>query len=178
MQTVVTLARGCDITAPVLFCGGPLTFIPALRKAFADYLNLSLEKDFVLPEKGNLIPAWGAALAMTPHDISLSALLRLLETRLGNISCSGSSLPPIFKDQSEYSRWKERLVRYGIQRAELKARVQQVVIGIDSGSTTTKIVVLDADDRMVYSYYHDNNGNPIKAVEDGLRELYEECQRK
>lgn len=178
VQTVVTLARGCDITAPVLFCGGPLTFIPALRKAFADYLNLSLEKDFVLPEKGNLIPAWGAALAMTSHDISLSALLRLLETRLGNIPCSGSSLPPIFKDQSEYSRWKERLVRHGIQRAELKAGVQQVVVGIDSGSTTTKIVVLDADDRMVYSYYRDNNGNPIKAVEDGLRGLYEECQRK
>ena len=63
VQTTVTLARGCNIVAPVLLCGGPLTFIPALRKAFDNYLNLSQDTDFILPEKGNLIPAWGAALA-------------------------------------------------------------------------------------------------------------------
>ena len=63
VQTTVTLARGCNIVAPVLLCGCPLTFIPALRKAFANYLNLSQDTDFILPEKGNLIPAWGAALA-------------------------------------------------------------------------------------------------------------------
>jgi len=62
VQTVVTLSHGQDIEAPILFCGGPLTFIPALRKAFADYLHLD-ENQMVLPEKSNLVPAWGASIA-------------------------------------------------------------------------------------------------------------------
>ena len=178
VQTVVTLARGYDIVAPVLLCGGPLTFIPALRKSFADYLKLSLEEDFVLLEKGNLVPAWGAALTETSCSVNLSALVELLEKQSGEIHYSSNNLPPIFKDQADYQQWKVRLVRHGIQRAEMKTGVQYATIGIDSGSTTTKIVVLDADDRILYSYYHDNNGNPIKVVEDGLQKLHEECRRK
>lgn len=61
VQTVTTLAHGHEINAPVLLCGGPLSFIPALRKAFAEYLGLPPES-LILPDKANLIPAWGAAL--------------------------------------------------------------------------------------------------------------------
>ena len=61
VQTIVTLAHGWDIQAPVLFCGGPLNFIPALRKAFSEYLHLK-DEDMVLPENGTLLPATGAAL--------------------------------------------------------------------------------------------------------------------
>ena len=61
VQVVVTLAHGCEIKPPVLFCGGPLTFLPALRKAFTDYLHLR-EQDIILPENSHLIPAWGARL--------------------------------------------------------------------------------------------------------------------
>ena len=65
-----------------------------------------------------------------------------------------------------------------MQRTELTSGIQQATIGIDSGSTTTKIVVLDENNRILYSYYHDNKGNPIKAVEEGLQKLHKECQEK
>ena len=105
VQTIVTLAHGCDIVAPILLCGGPLTFIPALRKSFANYLQLSEENDFLLPEKSNLIPAWGAALTEnsrkiyqkrhTSHKTAFHLFLRMKRNicngRTGwhNMMCSG-----------------------------------------------------------------------------------------
>lgn len=68
VQTITTLSRGCDISLPVLFCGGPLTFIPALRKAFVDYLQLS-DGDWVVPGQSHLIPAWGAALSAKGRQV-------------------------------------------------------------------------------------------------------------
>lgn len=72
----------------------------------------------------------------------------------------------------------KRKDQYKIQYASLRPGLQEATIGIDSGSTTTKIVVLDNNHRILYSYYHDNNGNPIKTVENGLQKLYEECRRR
>ena len=179
VQTTVTLARGCNIVAPVLLCGGPLTFIPALRKAFANYLNLSQDTDFILPEKGNLIPAWGAALAENNEEsIHLSNLIQVIENKLSVTSPFQSDLSPIFDSEEEYRSWKKEKDQYKIQYASLRPGLQEATIGIDSGSTTTKIVVLDNNHRILYSYYHDNNGNPIKTVENGLQKLYEECRRR
>ena len=178
VQTIVTLAHGCDIVAPVLLCGGPLTFIPALRKSFANYLQLSQEKDFLLPENSNLIPAWGTALTESSRTMTVTDLIKLLESQTGKTYRAQNSLPPIFNDELEYQQWKKRMEQYGMQRTELATGIQQATLGIDSGSTTTKIVLIDEQDRILYSYYHNNNGNPIKAVEEGLQKLYEECQKK
>lgn len=178
VQTIVTLAHGCDIVAPILLCGGPLTFIPALRKSFANYLQLSEENDFLLPEKSNLIPAWGAALAENSRKMKITELTGLLENLSEKAYQPQNSLPPFFKDETEYLQWKDRLAQYDVQRTELTPGIQQATIGIDSGSTTTKIVVLDENNRILYSYYHDNKGNPIKAVEEGLQKLHKECQEK
>ncbi|WP_195662310.1 acyl-CoA dehydratase activase [Bacteroides congonensis] len=179
VQTTVTLARGCNITPPVLLCGGPLTFIPALRKAFANYLKLSQETDFILPEKGNLIPAWGAALAESDDEtMLLSVLINRLESKLSITSPFQSNLSPIFNNEQEYESWKKEKEQYKIEYATLQPGLQEATIGIDSGSTTTKIVVLDNDNRILYSYYHDNNGNPIKTVENGLQKLAEECRKR
>lgn len=178
VQTVTTLAHGYDITPPILLCGGPLSFIPALRKSFAEYLNLSIEKDFILPEQGNLIPAWGAALAEAEQTTTLSALTERLENGAGKNARSYNSLPPLFHNEEEHTHWKERTIRNGVQRAELKAGSQQAYIGIDSGSTTTKIVVTDEENRILYTYYHDNDGNPVRTVETGLQALHKTCQEK
>lgn len=62
VQTIVTLSHGCDFQPPILLCGGPLTFMPALRKAFADYLNFDIDKDFIVSADSNLIPAMGCAI--------------------------------------------------------------------------------------------------------------------
>ena len=79
VQVIVTLAHGCDITAPLLFCGGPLTFLPALRKAFTDYLQLSPD-EVVLPEDSHLIPAWGSALSEEDSQPPEHALKRLISS--------------------------------------------------------------------------------------------------
>lgn len=180
VQTIITLAHGCDINPPVLLCGGPLTFIPALRKAFADYLHLSAGTDFLLPEAGNLIPAWGAALdGNEGRVLRLTELMPLLERQHTNDSCPAyNSLPPLFEDEEEHRHWTERMTRHNVQRATLQPGVQTVTLGIDSGSTTTKIAVLDEQARLLYSYYHDNNGNPIRAVEKGLRQLEQICREQ
>ena len=180
VQTVVTLAHGCDITTPVLFCGGPLTFIPALRKAFIDYLSFD-EQEIILPANGTLLPALGAALFHIEGEdyYKLSHLIDKIDTTLncaGNLTATG--LNPIFTSSEEYEIWKERISRHKMMSSGLKAGKQDVFIGIDSGSTTTKIVVLDGDSRVLYSYYNMNGGNPIKAVEDGLNRLGEECLKQ
>ena len=175
VQTVITLAHGCTITAPLLFCGGPLTFIPALRKAFVSYLKLG-DNDVIVPEAGSLIPAWGAALAEGGFTSTLGELAALVEERLSIKTHSFLSLPPIFCSENEYKEWLAGLGGKGVRRAALRSGVQEAYVGVDSGSTTTKIVVLAPEGSMLYSYYHDNDGNPVQTVENGLQELRRRCE--
>lgn len=176
VQTVITLAHGCNIKTPVLFCGGPLTFIPALRKAFIDYLSLD-EKDIILPDNGTLLPALGTALSCTENDAcyKLSQLSDTIDKHLGVSSYVSTDLKAIFKNEAEYTAWQDRISKDKIEKAELKTGEQDVFMGIDSGSTTTKIVVIDTDSKLLYSYYNNNGGNAIKTVEEGLNKLYDIC---
>lgn len=176
VQTTVTLAHGYDIKGPVLFCGGPLTFIPALRKAFIDYLSLD-EKEIILPDYSTLLPAFGTALSCTGNDkpVILSSLIGSIDTGLSAASNVSTGLRTLFEDETEYAVWLKRISGKGIVQAKLKPGEQDVFMGIDSGSTTTKIVVTDAESRILYSYYNTNGGNAIKAVEEGLHKLRDAC---
>ncbi len=178
VQVVVTLAHGCEITAPVLFCGGPLSFLPSLRKAFRDYLRLD-DEGIVSPPDSHLIPAWGAALEEGEASVTtLSALIETIHSRLlAAPVTAGQGLAPIFGSEEEYRAWEKRISRYEMRRSPLKPGVEEVTIGIDSGSTTTKIVVLNRRNELLYTYYHGNEGNPIATVEKGLRAFQAECER-
>lgn len=177
VQTVVTLAHGCELKTPILFCGGPLTFIPALRNAFTEYLHLS-DTDIILPENGTLLPALGTALAEVEHEsfCKLSRLIGELEEQ-ETIQRHASGLKPIFSGPEEHKDWQNRISRHEIQTVPFRNGKQDVFIGIDSGSTTTKIVVTDTEARILYAYYQVNGGNPVEAVETGLQQLQEECLR-
>lgn len=176
VQTVVTLAHGCDITSPVLFCGGPLTFIPALRKAFTEYLSIR-EDDIILPDNGALLPALGAALSETGKEesLKLSSLIAGLQEKKAGRICGGSRLKPVFSNEKEYEEWQEEISSHKVVSSGLKAGRQEAFIGIDSGSTTTKIVVTDAESRILYTYYEPNGGNPVKTVERGFQLLKDKC---
>lgn len=176
VQTVVTLAHGCDIEAPVLFCGGPLTFIPALRKAFTEYLHLK-EEDIILPENGALLPALGTALSNTETDsaYALSDMINKLENSVKGTKGNTSGLPPMFSTPAEYDTWKERMGMKRISTGNLHKGRQEVYLGIDSGSTTTKIVLTDTEGRLLFTHYDVNGGNPVQAVEKGLLKLKEAC---
>ncbi len=176
VQTITTLAHGHDITPPVLFCGGPLTFIPALRRAFARYLEMP-DDAFVLPEHAALLPAWGAALSADETEgITLDDLIERLSTPPSAPAPTQERLAPIFRSEEEYENWKREKQGHGMQHAPLTADRHEVYLGIDSGSTTTKIAVTDDQSRLLFSFYKDNQGDPIHAVEEGLRQLEAQCQ--
>ena len=178
VQTVMTLAHGWDIKAPVLFCGGPLTFIPALRKAFAEYLHLR-EDEMVLPANGTLLPATGAALSRGEENetFKLSALI----ARLSEASAAAGhpcGLKPVFSSAGDYAVWEKRISSHRIGRASLREGVQDVFLGIDSGSTTTKIVVIDSDGNLLFTYYKPNGGHAIETVANGLALLKDRCREQ
>lgn len=178
VQTAITLAHGCDIKPPVLLCGGPLTFIPALRKAFKEYLSLD-DNDIIIPENGAMLPATGAALMCSGKNIcTVQQMAERIENGLKESTRHDNALQPVFANDTEYDRWKERISTKHLKTAEIKPGKQDVFIGIDSGSTTTKIAVTDREGNLLYSYYNRNGGNPIKAVEQGLAGLQEKCRNK
>lgn len=177
VQAVATLAHGCDIELPILFCGGPLTFIPALRRAFANYLKISEEEDTILPSHSHLIPAFGAAIiAQEKEAVSLSSLIGKLEKWLSTTDLRPCVLPPIFQDKTDYEVWEKRMTGGKMEEAALQQGRKEIVIGIDSGSTTTKVVVLDRQGHLLFRYYHSNDGNPIQTALQGLLDFQSRCE--
>lgn len=177
VQTVVTLSHGMDFEPPILLCGGPLTFLPALRKAFAEYLNMDEKKDFIVTEHSNLIPAMGCAVrsSSTDNTIKLSELRNRMNSDM-KVEWH-SELKPLFKNENEHREWLKGKEKYATEVHHFKKGKQQVVIGIDSGSTTTKIVAFKVpENEIVFTNYRLNLGNPIKAVADGLQALKEEAE--
>lgn len=174
VQTIVTLARGHNIVAPILLCGGPLTFIPSLRKAFADYLHLK-EGDFILPPNGNLLPALGCAISVEGKGARSLSEWKLLMEQPSLSWHKESSLPQLFESESAHEAWNKAKSCYEIPHKELQGGVQDAVIGIDSGSTTTKMVVTDLQGNILYTYYAPNNGNPVDAASKAFVALQEYC---
>ena len=136
----LTLAHGCQITPPVLMCGGPLTFIPALRKAFKDYLSLS-DNDIILPDNGTLLPATGAAIADVDgrKPVRLSAFIADIGQAGTQAASCRSALAPIFGSDGEYAGWLGRMSAHKVGRAQLPdftsggdRRTLDVIVGIDS----------------------------------------------
>ena len=142
VQVAGTLAHGCDILPPVMLCGGPLTFLPALRHAFADYLHLE-DSHFILPENAHLIPAWGAALANAKEDVvSLSALRTAICEGLAVNYTPSNALEPIFTDEEDYARWTKRITKPGRERKTSRVpRVPSPSMGKHSTGTATEMAM-------------------------------------
>ncbi|MCD8555184.1 MAG: acyl-CoA dehydratase activase-related protein [Bacteroides graminisolvens] len=177
VQSITTLARGCDIQPKILCIGGPLTFIPALRNAFVELLNTD-NSNLILPPNGEYFPAWGTALHTKEEDakIDLNILINKLKIKDNK---QKDILPALFTNTSEYQEWKAGRKIKPLKRAELGSRKHiDCFLGIDSGSTTTKILITDAEDNIVYSFYDGNQGNPLKKVIEGLNRFYKEANDK
>ena len=175
LQAISSLARGRDIQGRILFGGGPLTFCSELRKAFVDVLGVDDPKEVIIPEHSEFIPAMGAARSNNtdPYLIRLKDLIELPETVALHHTGSGTNrLAPLFQSQAEFEAWQEAHAEDRVPRADLSlTKGKGLFLGIDSGSTTTKIVLVDDEGKFVLGHYRPNNGNPLKAVEKGLIEL-------
>jgi predicted CoA-substrate-specific enzyme activase len=186
VQTASALSHGCEVRPKVLFCGGPLTFIGSLRKAVADYFHLDLEKDCVVLDNANIIPAWGTALFkndMQPIDVKeLEEILSKEPVQTTEVNPNKNKtnvdLPPIFNDEEEFLAWKSEKEKMHIPVVNLNEYKGKAYLGIDSGSTTTKIVVINDEGDILYKYYTHNGGNPIEAVRRGLDKLRLRCEEE
>jgi predicted CoA-substrate-specific enzyme activase len=172
LQVLSTLARGSAVEPAVLLCGGPFTFLPALRQALARILRLS-DAGLVLPERAELLPALGAAL--TDDVTRVRTRLGTMSRRLSASAFVGSTaprLPPLFRDDEEFERWSECRTERRIERVAAGAAAGgRLFLGVDSGSTTTKLVLVDEAGRIAYERYAPNRGDPIGAVRDGLIDM-------
>ncbi len=169
LQVIATLFKGKKAEGKLLFAGGPLGFFSGLRQAFLQILGMGEDKDLVQSSNPELIAAMGAALY---HDgsniVSLSTCIEHLQKKMVR-RASANTLPPLFKTEEEFISWHERHEYHKISRISLNdISGEMCFLGIDSGSTTTKMVLIDNDGKIVLSHYGPNNGNPVQAVKTGF----------
>lgn len=169
-QLINSLARGSAIESSLLFCGGPLNYISYLREAFAKLLMID-QKDIIVPERAELFTAMGTALSIneTHKNIAIAEFIHTVKTA-EPITTEDNTLKALFRDNAEVVEWKSK--RHIITIPERKAvDGETCFLGVDSGSTTTKIVILDSKGDLLYHYYKNNGGKPLEAVMAGLNEF-------
>jgi len=174
-QTLATLARGNEPTTLFIFSGGPLTFLPALKSAFMDVLQLT-SNDVLDAENSELLPALGAALSehSGKSEFSITKLIELLSMSNKQGSQIQKRLEPLFKDLAELEYWEETRARQKTPRVDIhQVQGSRSFLGVDAGSTTSKIVLIDEAGRVIFDYYGNNNGNPIQAIQAGLTRMQE-----
>ncbi len=172
-QTVSGLACGRPIRGKVAFLGGPLNYLPELRKRFVETLGLK-EEDSILPEDAHLLVAKGAAInSLEQEPISISELEQKIQDLKVSQDTTSQPLEPLFKDEQEYMAFKQRHEKAKTPKKDLKNFSGDCFLGIDAGSTTTKLVLIDRENNLLYSDYGENGGNPLKSVMAMLKKLYQ-----
>ncbi len=183
-QTIGGLAQGLDINPPVVFEGGPLTFNPTLIQVFAQRLGLSVE-DTIIPEHPETVVAMGAALALdelfadedATFDLELARSAIAEHERLQVTEVSSGQL--YFENDEERARFEERhALAKPIEHTLSAGDVVRVYLGIDSGSTTTKLVLLDEDGELFDSFYGPNQGDPLEVARDALIDIRDKYARQ
>jgi len=179
LQVISTLARGCEVREKVLFAGGPLTFFPCLREAFHRLLHLDPEKGVVVCDHPELLAAEGAALhhGDAPRRFELEKCVQILANgTLHGRKEAGKRLAPLFGDPEEFAAWEDRHREHRAQRIDIGLLDgAPCFLGIDSGSTTTKILLMDDESRVALTWYASNGGDTIGAVRKGLDAFRETC---
>ncbi len=172
-QTISGLACGRVIKGNVAFLGGPLSFLSELKKRFIETLELE-EEQIVSPDNGEYFVALGAALlSVKKNTFSIKELVNKMNSANPENMAQAKHLSPLFKNREEYRLFKERHDKEKIERADIAIAKGKAFLGIDAGSTTTKAALIDDNKRLLYSFYKNNEGDPIKSVIKMLRELYE-----
>lgn len=170
-QTVSGLAQGRKIGGKVLFLGGPLSFLKGLRKAFVTTLDLD-EQHAVFPELAPCFMAYGSALQARQLSEEMTvdeALEKILNAKSQDNIVVGK---PLFETREEYQAFVERHSKSDLKYEDIAEYEGDAYLGIDAGSTTTKLVLITPDGGLLYQYYGSNKGQPLDVIADKLREIY------
>ncbi len=169
-QTVSGLAQGRKIGGKVLFLGGPLYFLKGLRKAFKSALKLC-DENAVFPDNAPCFMSIGAALyASNMQELNLTTAIESVS--LSNVEQGIIYGEPLFNNKKEYEQFVMRHSKNDAKFADINTYKGDAYLGIDSGSTTTKIALITPDCRLLYSYYNSNNGQPLDMIVEKLKEMY------
>lgn len=171
-QTIGNLAQGRPITGHIAFLGGPLYFLSALRKRFIETLKLT--PDEIVPvNDGCYFVAMGAALSGESKIMDFGRLAESVqETRRETMLGSRSSTFVLFKDEEEYAVFRARHDQAKVPQGDLASYTGPLYIGIDAGSTTTKLAVIGKNREILYTAYEKNGGSPLRSVIQELKSFY------
>ena len=175
-QTIGGLSQGRDIAGKVVFLGGPLTFFQGLRDRFVKTLNLG-PGYAVFPEDAQYYIALGAAIyAHGLEPVLLSDVLKKI--RNAKTVRTASSIPPLFVSEEEYRAFCNRHNKASVKESVIADYEGNAYLGVDAGSTTTKLVLMAENGDILYSTYSSNSGNPVPLVKAALEDIYKKCSNK
>ncbi|MGM0608213.1 MAG: acyl-CoA dehydratase activase-related protein [Candidatus Muiribacteriota bacterium] len=170
-QTITALSQGKPIRGKVAFLGGPLYFLSELRKKFIKTLKLKKE-DIIFPENSQYYVALGAALST---ETSKKLEFECLYDRMPDINIENNfkkNLTSLFLNEKEYKTFRDRHYKNRVVKKELSAHRGKCFLGIDAGSTTTKLALIDKNGNLLYSAYGNNHGKPLNWTVNELKKLY------
>lgn len=171
-QTISGLACGKPIRGNVAFLGGPLHFLTELKAAFIRTLKLTPDA-IIAPEHSHLFAAVGSAMNANPE---VSTSFKELSERLNHgikMEFEVTRMSPLFKDQEEYDAFTNRHSQHKVVEEDLSTYEGNCFLGIDAGSTTTKVALVGENGSLLYSFYSSNNGSPLKTTIRSIKEIYE-----
>ncbi|MBQ9768678.1 MAG: 2-hydroxyglutaryl-CoA dehydratase, partial [Clostridia bacterium] len=174
-QTIAGLAQGRRIAGKVMFLGGPLYYCKGLRERFTEILKLDSDSA-VFPEYGRFAVAIGAAIyaARQKEAFTFEELIERIDAAKSEQSVTGT-LDPLFKTKEEYAEFKARHGAADIPAINPMEYSGNAYLGIDCGSTTTKLTLISENCELLYSYYDSNKGNPVEIVRGQLEHIYKLC---
>jgi predicted CoA-substrate-specific enzyme activase len=176
-QTISGLACGKPIRGHVAFLGGPLHFLSELRQTFIRTLGLD-EEHTIIPGHSHLFAASGSAL-LSKQETAVSAkdLIRRLNARI-QIAFEVERLEPLFSDKEAFAAFENRHQQATVLKKDLSTYEGNCFLGIDAGSTTTKIALVGEDGSLLYSFYHNNNGSTLHITLEALKDLFAKLPKK
>ena len=170
-QTISGLACGKPIRGHVAFLGGPLHFLSELKAAFIRTLKLD-DEHTIVPENSHLFAAMGSAMnAKEEVSVSLTELKDRLRQSI-KLDFEVERMEPLFATEEDYEAFHRRQAAYKVSTGDLESYKGNCYLGIDAGSTTTKTALVGEDGSLLYSFYSNNNGSPLKTAIRSIQEIY------
>ena len=170
-QTISGLACGKPIRGHVAFLGGPLHFLSELREAFIRTLKLD-EEHALIPENSHLFAAIGSALNAKEATVTTLSDLKERLSKPIHLEFEVARMEPLFRTEEDYDLFLQRQSRNQVKTAPLGTYKGNCFLGIDAGSTTTKAALVGEDGSLLYSFYSNNNGSPLRTAIHAVQDIY------
>ena len=170
-QTISGLACGKPIRGHVAFLGGPLHFLSELKESFVPTLKLD-DEHAIVPVNSHLFAAIGSAMnSKKDLDVSLQEMQNRLEGKI-KMEFEVDRMEPLFSSEADYKEFAERHAKHQVPVKDLDTYTGKAFLGIDAGSTTTKAALVGEDGTLLYSFYHNNEGDPLGTTIHAIKDIY------